>query len=462
MAHLGNPWRTLRVVVVGGRGRHRSASGRARPPLSAEERLRALGEQAPELPPEELHPLVQARLRRFAARATVRLLVGLAVAYVAVQWFRPLPAAVFEPATAGHVQLPGAPPSLPWPGQGSAAVTVAGTAVVLSHGSDRPVPVAGLAAVLTAYVVLRDHPLGAGPGPTLTVDGPTVAAMAQGDGAEQTELAVSAGQHLSERQVLDGLLVAGAGDMATLAADWDAGSVGAFVARENQVARRLGMTATTITDPAGASTTTVSTPADLVRLGAAAMGVPALAAIVAQGEVTLPSGGVAYNPDGLVGHDGFVGVKTGDDQAAGGCFLFAARGGPPATGGPALAVGAVLGQSGLSDLDASLAAAEPLARAALAGLRNDTVVTAGEVLGRLRTEWGTDLAVRAPRALTVTGWPSQPVTLRLSRPMLADSVASGSRVGRLVLSTGSGTQTLVLRAPRAVRPPGVTWRLGRL
>ena len=31
-----------------------------------------------------------------------------------------------------------------------------------------------------------------------------------------------------------------------------------------------------------------------------------------------------HNTNGLLGHDGFVGVKTGSDHAAGGCFAFRA------------------------------------------------------------------------------------------------------------------------------------------
>jgi D-alanyl-D-alanine carboxypeptidase (penicillin-binding protein 5/6) len=42
-------------------------------------------------------------------------------------------------------------------------------------------------------------------------------------------------------------------------------------------------------------------------------------------QVTVPLAGVVYNLDYDLGHDGIVGIKTGFDAAAGGCFLFAAR-----------------------------------------------------------------------------------------------------------------------------------------
>src|SRR5262249_27574643 len=60
----------------------------------------------------------------------------------------------------------------------------------------------------------------------------------------------------------------------------------------------------------------------------------------------------------LLGHNGFVGVKTGSDNAAGGCFAFRAIswiGGKRTT-----ITGVVLGQPGHDRIAAGLAAAAPL------------------------------------------------------------------------------------------------------
>src|SRR5581483_7714068 len=101
---------------------------------------------------------------------------------------------------------------------------------------------------------------------------------------------------------------------------WDAGSEDRFVARMNAVARALGMTHTRYTDPSGYDDATVSTAADQVRIVVSAMRVPAFAEIVAMPATTLPCAGTVRNTDTLLGRDGFVGVKTGSDDAAGGCF----------------------------------------------------------------------------------------------------------------------------------------------
>jgi D-alanyl-D-alanine carboxypeptidase (penicillin-binding protein 5/6) len=51
-----------------------------------------------------------------------------------------------------------------------AAVGLPGTGLLGAHGGSAPVPIASLAKIMTAYVVLRDHPLPAGgSGPVITV-----------------------------------------------------------------------------------------------------------------------------------------------------------------------------------------------------------------------------------------------------------------------------------------------------
>ena len=92
----------------------------------------------------------------------------------------------------------------------------------------------------------------------------------------------------------------------------------------NAAARSLGMTHTRYTDPSGYDDATVSTAADQVRLVDRAMRLPVFASIVATPSATLPVAGTVHNTNTLLGHDGFVGVKTGSDDAAGGCFAFRA------------------------------------------------------------------------------------------------------------------------------------------
>jgi len=232
-----------------------------------------------------------------------------------------------------------------WPADGTSAADVSGIGVLDGPGATRPVPIASVAKLMTAFVILRDHPLsGASPGPEITVT-PAEAAAYPAEAQDGDSLvAVASGEVISERQALEALLLPSADNMAWILAGWDAGRQAAFTAKMNAAARRLGMTGTRYTDPSGLDPATVSTAADQVRLGAAAMRVPALAAITALPWAVVPVAGVIRSTNTLLGADGIVGLKTGSTQAAGGCLLAAAW--EDVRGRDTLVVAAAFGQPG--------------------------------------------------------------------------------------------------------------------
>ena len=84
----------------------------------------------------------------------------------------------------------------------------------------------------------------------------------------------------------------------------------------NATTRSLGMAHTRYTDPSGYDDATISTAADQLLLVDRAMCLPTFASIVATPSTTLPVAGTVRNTDGLLGHNGFVGVKTGSTDAA--------------------------------------------------------------------------------------------------------------------------------------------------
>ena len=215
--------------------------------------------------------------------------------------------------------------SVDWPDEGAAAVAL-GSGEVHASGWNRPVPIASLAKVMTAYVVLRSRPVTPpDPGFTITMTSYDVADTAERRSEGQSVITVVAGERLTERQALQALLLPSANNIAMALARAVSGSTEAFVGEMNAEARRLGMTSTSYTDPSGYDAGTVSSARDQVLLARAAMKVDAFRHIVAEPTATLPVVGVVHNTDALLGHDGFIGIKTGSDQAAGGCFMFAAR-----------------------------------------------------------------------------------------------------------------------------------------
>jgi len=85
------------------------------------------------------------------------------------------------------------------------------------------------------------------------------------------------------------------------------------------------------------------------------MRLPVFASVVATPSATLPVAGTVHNTNRLLGYDGFVGVKTGSDDAAGGCFAFRAI--RWIDGKRTTITGVVLGQPGHDRIAAGLAAA---------------------------------------------------------------------------------------------------------
>jgi D-alanyl-D-alanine carboxypeptidase (penicillin-binding protein 5/6) len=118
------------------------------------------------------------------------------------------------------------------------------------------------------------------------------------------------------------------------------------------------MTHTRYTDPSGYDDATVSTAADQVRIVTRAMRLAVFASIVATPSATLPVAGIVHNTDTLLGHDGFVGVKTGSTAAAGGCFAFRAV--RWIDGRWTTITGVVLGQPGDAQVTAGLVAADAM------------------------------------------------------------------------------------------------------
>ncbi|HKU58428.1 MAG TPA: hypothetical protein VJP39_02385 [Gaiellaceae bacterium] len=242
-----------------------------------------------------------------------------------------------------------------WPAAGQAAVQI-GRSHIQAGPDQHPAPIASVAKVMTAYVVLRDHPLRLGEGgPVITLGDDAVADTDSRRERGESIVAIAAGEQLTELQALQALLLPSANNIAAALARWDSGSPRTFVSRMNAAARSLGMKHTHYSDPSGYDASTVSTAADQVRLVAQAMRLTVFARVVAMRSVTLPVAGTVHNTNRLLGEDGFVGVKTGNTDAAGGCFAFRAI--RTIHGKRTTITGVVLGQPGGDQVEAGLAAA---------------------------------------------------------------------------------------------------------
>jgi D-alanyl-D-alanine carboxypeptidase (penicillin-binding protein 5/6) len=353
----------------------------------------------------------------------------------------------------------GAGPQLPWPAGAQAAIGVADSDASAATANPRPLPISSVAKVMTAVLVLKDRPLQPGQqGPQITVDAAAVQDYdtAQADG--ESTLPVETGEHLTEYQALQALLLQSANNIATLLARWVSGSVAAFVQQMNAMSQALRMGHTTFADAGGVSNQTVSTPADLTVLGRSAMSNPVLAAIVAQPNAALPVTGTVPNLDSALGTAGVVGLKAGSVPApVGATFLFAGEEPVPGVG-TVLIVGAVQALPTLAD---AYAAARGLLTAAASEIRLQTAVHRGQTVGRIQTASGALSPVVATGDLAVPTYFGSPITLRLraSAPRLPAAV--GTVVGNLQAASGRASFSVPVATSQNLDSPSSLWRLLR-
>src|SRR5687768_4799281 len=257
-------------------------------------------------------------MKKFVRKHRRLVLVGGAIAVVATfaaviagQMQRPIPDAEVREVARQEAPLP--PSSeIEWPESGQISVSVAGVGVLRESPNQQPQPIASLVKMMTAYVILKNHPLNPGePGAEVVFQPHHVQNFQVRSANAESVVAVRAGGKMTERDLLRGLLLASGNNIADVLAEWHAGSVEAFVAEMNAEAAALGMTNTVYADAAGLLATSRSTAHDQVVLANSAMADPTFASIVREAQAILPGAGIVYNTNSQLGQHGIVGIKTG-------------------------------------------------------------------------------------------------------------------------------------------------------
>jgi D-alanyl-D-alanine carboxypeptidase (penicillin-binding protein 5/6) len=374
-----------------------------------------------------------------------------------VNYLRPIDAVAATPIVAAAQRIPGQAPELPWP-SGPAAVAVPGLGMIGSHGQTSPLPMASLAKVMTALVVVADHPLPpAQQGPTVTVSEADFAEYQRESSGGQSVVTVQVGEVLTERQLLDGLLVPSGNNFAAMLARWDAGSADAFLVKMNRRAAMLGMKQSHYADVSGFSELTVGTPPDLVLAGEALMTDPTLVQVVGQGQVDLPVAGTTFNVDYALGSQGIIGIKTGSAPKAGACFLFAAA--AKVGGRNAQIVGAVMDEP---TLDAAFTASEKLVAAVVPALTLVPAISASEAVAEYRAPWGSRTGLVAQKDISLLAWPGMILHRRVNAPDVQPPLGDGEAVGTFAAWVGSGPpESVPLATDGPLFEPGNFWRLTR-
>ena len=370
------------------------------------------------------------------------------------------PALALQRTLPASVRIRGNSPAISWPREGQAAVEIEGVGSFGASGASTPVPIASVAKVMTAYLTLLEHPLAPSQaGFEIAVTRADVTEEARRVALGESTVPVRRGERLSERQALQALLLPSANNVAALLAVRDAGSQRAFIARMNATAKRLGMRSTSYTDPSGFNPGTVSTASDQLKLVRVAMQIPAFAAIVAEPRAVLPVAGAVSNLNALVGQEGYVGVKTGSDGAAGGCLVFAKR---FTVGVRRLTeLGVVLDQREGALVESALVSARQLGDSAASAVGMKTVLPAGTSVLRASNTAARNTAVVTLRALRVPGWGGMSVPVQLLVRGSLTHLREGELVAR-VRAGSAGASAGGAVAAHSLAGPSLSWRLQHL
>jgi serine-type D-Ala-D-Ala carboxypeptidase (penicillin-binding protein 5/6) len=370
------------------------------------------------------------------AAAILVVLVASAGIAAAVRLSAPTPAPKVTVDLTGSVHVPKATVRLPWPAAGQGAVAVPSIGVAVGSPGQKAVPVASLTKLMTAYVVLHDHPLtGAATGPGVTVTSADLDDYNSDTVNDDSNALVAVGEVLTERQLLSGMLVHSADNYADMLASWDAGSVAAFVVKMNTVAAQLGMKQTHFADPSGIAPTSQSTASDILKVTAPDMADPVFAAMVQMRSVTLPVAGTITTYTPLLGLAGIIGVKSGFTAKAGGCDVLAVM--PIVHGVPTLVLTAITSQEGPGVLVTAGLHALDIADTAAKDIGATSVLSRGQVAATVSAA-GSSVKASTTSSVTVLSWPGATVTRQFERnPSVSNQARRGARVGTVVVTLGA-------------------------
>lgn len=382
-------------------------------------------------------------------------LLFVAAAYLASVFIQPLPAV--KASVSSLPTLEAKTISIAWPANSQAAVGAVGYGILGTHGEQKPLPTASVAKVMTALAILKQKPLKVGEqGPTIIINDEDVTYYQKVISEEGSNVPVYVGEEITEYQALQALLLPSANNMAHTLARWAYGSEKEYINFVNNFARSLGMSNTVFDDASGFSAKTTSTSEDLARLAVNAMDNPVLAEIAAQKEATIPAAGTISNVNMLLGRNGIIGVKTGNTEEAGGCFMAAAE--REIGGQKIIAVSVIMGAN---NLYTALRDSVPLVNSVLDGFEQTTLVKAGQTVGTYSLPWYGAVDVKAKgdiRGIVWRGTPIQPSVSLNSLGSIKTSIPAQTQTGTVRATFGrTEVETPAVLASPAYAP-SVSWR----
>ncbi|MCY7287412.1 MAG: D-alanyl-D-alanine carboxypeptidase [Cryobacterium sp.] len=389
--------------------------------------------------------------RRVAVQAALHIALS-GVGYLAGTGLAPVPAAAVELIEPAALTQPAA--ELTWPDQGAGAIGAVGYPGLLgSTGDQESMPIASITKMITSLVLLEEKPLtGNESGPDIRFTDADVDIYYDVLAEDGSVAPVTSGMVLSQREAFEAMLLPSANNYSISLAIWAFGSMDAYLAKAETWLADNGLTDTTVADTSGLSPASVSSPADLVKIGKLALANPVLAEIVSMETSDLPTMGTVTNTNKLLGRNGVTGMKTGTTDEAGACLLYSAEftvGGETVT-----LVGVMLGGDTHTELNASIV---DLLDSVEPGFREVSLTDKGAAYASYDTPWGQESQAVAAEAASAVVWSDTPITaVPTASPVTLGKV--GDSAGAVDFQVGETTVSVPLVLDGELTDPGPGWR----
>lgn len=401
-------------------------------------------------------PKKKSRLPKKALIGSVAITI-LAAAYAAFALLQPIH--TLQPnAVHSQLAITTQASNLPWPNYGEGAFGLADGTVITTHGQQVPVSTASAAKLITALVVLDKHPLAAGQsGPIIAITANDAALYQYYATHGGSVMPVRAGMQLTERQMLEGLLLPSANNIADSLAIWSYGSMANYITQANNFLQAHNLLDTHVAgDASGFLPDTTSTASDLVKIGGMVMQNPVLASVVGERVATIPGVGLVSNYNSLLGSNNIVGIKTGNNDVDLGVFVGAATAhfdGKTTTIITALA--------GAPSLKAVLQDSGNLLAAAQTTFADTLVVKSGTVLGGYVQSDGQRLQAVAAGDLNTTVLRGSTVKATVQLRTVNFSATAGQKVGTVSVAATefAPARSVPVILKQTPSKPGLWYRL---
>lgn len=326
---------------------------------------------------------------------------------------------------------------------------------IAAAGSEQPLPLASIAKVITALVVLDAKPLTAGDaGPAVTLTAADFQSYLDYDRRGARVVTVFADEQWSELELLQALLLGSSNNHADSVATWAFGSVEAYVVAANTWLRGNGLSDTTVVDATGLSESSAGTATDLAHLAGLAATHPVVAEMLGKPASALADRRGVQNTTSYLPEEGITGISRSYTDAAGVCFLFTAT--VSADGSTFTFAGAFIGEPTYDALTVDLT---NLMNSARSGIGMLPVLAAGDVYATFQSAWGDTASAMVGVSRTRYAWQAAtPAPAAVTLKSFA-TARTGTDVGRVQLTVAGEDLSAALKLDASISPPSVGWRL---